>query len=175
MDKKHSKILKVGILGSLFDPPHRGHLFLARTALKTAVIDEVWLMPNYSHPWREAKESAQDRLAMCRLLVKNEQQIKVSEMEITRQGKSYTIDTVRQLKKQYPNYHFYWIMGNDRLIDLNKWKNIKQLLKEIEFIVLPKIKISSTMIRGRLKNQLSIIDLVPKEIEGYIKKHRLYL
>lgn len=171
MDKTRSK-KTVAVLGGTFDPPHFGHLWLAKTTLATGLVDEVWLMPNFSHPWREPIAKAQDRLAMCQFL--ENKKIRASKIEIKRKGKSYTIDTVRELKIRY-HYDFFWLMGSDRLIDLNKWKRTRELLKETEFIVFPRmIKISSSKIRERVKKGQSISDLVPKEVEEYIRKHKLY-
>ncbi len=173
--------MKVAVLGSPFDPPHRGHLWLAEKALTTKLVDEVWLMPNFSHPWREPEATASKRTEMCELLktdlpVGMQDKVKVSDLEIKRQGKSYTIDTVEELKNKYPDLTFFWLMGSDRLADLNKWKDIDKLLKEIEFIVLPKKpEISSTMIRDRIKKRLPISDLVTSRVEEYIKKNHLYV
>lgn len=182
MDNTHSKSPRVAVLGGAFDPPHLGHFGLAKTALKTGLVDQVWLMPNFSHPWREAIAPAKDRLAMCKLLVNPPspapgglRRARVSDLEIKRRGKSYTIDTVRELKRKFPDYVFFWLMGSDRLIDLKKWKVIERLLKEIKFIVLPKTTVSSTKIRERIKKGLSISGLVPKKVEEYIRKHNLYV
>ena len=100
--------------------------------------------------------------------------IRVLDLEIKRGGKSYTIETVRKLKKLYPKNHFFFLIGSDWVVNLDKWYKIDELYKEIEFISLPRTEISSSIIREKIKNGQSIKDLVPDEIEEYIKKHKLY-
>ncbi|MCF6465359.1 nicotinate-nucleotide adenylyltransferase [Clostridium sp. Cult2] len=128
----------------------------------------------------------------------------LSSIEIHREGTTYTIDTIKYLKSKYNNTKFYFILGSDSLYQIHKWKDYKELLSSCNFIVAkrkyldnnkleerikelselyksnmnilesPLIDISSTEIRNRIKNQLSIKYLVPESVELYIEKNKLY-
>ncbi len=186
--------MRIGILGGSFDPPHLGHILIARQVREIMKLDEVWLMPYFAHSWNKTTSSAVERLKMAKLI--NENGVKVSEIELIRKEKSYTINTVRILKKEY-SHKFYWIIGSDLLADYKKWKEHKQLTSEIEFIVVPRpgydlqpklpgnfmpilsskfisLNLSSSLIRERLKKKLSIDGLVPGSILSCIKKNKLY-
>lgn len=172
MDKRHSKQATVAIFGGSFDPPHLGHLGVIKKVLASGLVDEVWLIPNFSHSWKKTIASPDDRLKMCQLL--KDSKVKTCDIEIRRGGKSYTIETVRILKKKYPDHYFYWLLGKDLLKELSKWKDPEALKKEIEFIAFPETKISSTLIRERIKKNLPITRMVPKKVAEYIKTHKLY-
>lgn len=168
--------MRVAIFGGSFDPPHTGHLTLVKQVLAAGLVDEIWLMPTYISPGKRANASAQDRLAMCRLLAKLvNKQVKVSNLETQRKGESYTVDTVGELKKRFKSLKFYWLIGSDLVRQLSQWERQNQLLKEIEFIVFPKTGVSSTLIRERIRKKQTVTDLVPRKVEEYIKKHRLYV
>lgn len=169
--------MRIGIFGGSFDPPHEGHLNLIKQVMLSKVVDEIWLMPTFISPWKNEAASAEDRSAMCELLTKDLPlgwQVKVSDLEIKRRGKSYTIDTVRGLKKKF-NHQFYWLIGSDLVKDLPKWHKAEELYREIEFLVFPRTKISSTKIREKIKKGQPLNGLVPKNIEQYIKKHKPYV
>ncbi|MBI5465290.1 nicotinate (nicotinamide) nucleotide adenylyltransferase [Candidatus Gottesmanbacteria bacterium] len=172
MDKTRSK-KTIAIFGGSFDPPHLGHVSLIKKILKAGLVDEIWLVPNFSHKWKKIIASPNNRFKMCQLLIKNK--TKVCDIEIKREGKSYAIDTIRELKREYPGYQFYWLAGKDLLRELPKWKDPEALKKEIEFIAFPKTNVSSSKIRERIKKGLSITGLVPKKVEEYIRKHKLYV
>jgi nicotinate-nucleotide adenylyltransferase len=187
--------MRIGILGGSFDPPHFGHLLLARQTREIAGLDEVWLMPYFAHNWDETVSAAADRLAMTRLI--EEPGIKASDVEIREHSKSYTIDTVRRLKAKHP-HDFYWIVGSDVVGEFNRWKNHDILAREVQFLVFPRhghpvssalpqgftlvnspdlvtSNISSTIIRKRLQRGHSVIGLVPERVLAYIGKHKLYV
>lgn len=168
--------MRVAIFGGSFDPPHIGHEKLIKQALTAGVVEEVWLMPAFISPGKQAVASAQDRLVLCRLFVKSlGEKVRVADLEIKRGGESYTLETVRLLKAKFDQKHqFYWLVGTDLVGDLHRWEKAEGLFKEIEFLVFPRTALSSSAIRARIKKQLSITGLVPQEIENYIKKHRLY-
>jgi nicotinate-nucleotide adenylyltransferase len=186
--------MKIGILGGSFDPPHFGHLLVARQTLEIMNLDEVWLMPYFAHNWDSTVSPATDRLAMANLIV--EPKIKVSDEEINFNQKSYTIDTIRRLKNKY-SHDFYWIVGTDILAEFNRWKDPDDLQKEVKFLVfqrngyqMPQLlpsafekvvspdlvssNISSTIVRNRLVKGLSVVGLIPEAVLVYIKKHHLY-
>lgn len=199
--------MKVGILGGGFDPFHNGHLKAAIGALQKEKLDEVWLMPyfkrNLTKPCQQKSEkinskiklpSTSQKREMIRLSIKKYSRLKVSDLEIERKGISYTIDTILLLKKTFPQNEFYWIIGEDLLPEISRWKNFQRLIIETTFLVFPRKKrekktfqpylkyiktrklnkISSTEIRKRLYLGKAVRGLINKEEELYIKKHNLY-
>jgi len=180
--------MKVGILGGSFDPPHLGHLLAAEKAIKKNRLDEVWFVPynkrnldkgKSENPIIKSSNNLQ-RLEMTKLAVKGHKKFKVLDIEIKRGGVSYAIDTVLELKKKHLNYEFFWIVGEDLIPELPKWKDYKRLIKEINFIKVDNIgnreenKISSSTIKKRITKGLGIIELVTYRVEQYIKKNKLY-
>lgn len=186
--------MNVGILGGSFDPPHFGHLLVARQAREIMGLDEVWLMPYFAHNWDTTVSQARDRLHMTRLI--EEEGIKVSDEEMVQPEKSYTIDTVRRLKQKFP-HTFHWIVGSDVLGEFHRWKEPAALQKETTFFVFPRhgfpmpdvlpqgflpvsspdlvtSNISSTIVRNRLVKSLSVVGLIPEAVLGYIREHGLY-
>ena len=186
--------MNIAVLGGRFDPPHVGHLQMAKSLLIARPdIDEVWLIPANTHPWRPIHASEQDRLAMVKLMQTNT--IKASDIDVTRGGETYTIDTVRQLLQDRSNRYF-WVCGIDQLKDLYRWKEYDELNKLIDFLVFPRkgfdektnlpprftlIKdnfianeLSSSAIREKVRKGESMSGLVTPEVEQYIKEHHLY-
>jgi nicotinate-nucleotide adenylyltransferase len=186
--------MRIGILGGSFDPPHFGHLLVARQTLETMNLDQVWLMPYYAHAWDTSISPASDRLAMTRLIEADG--ILTSDIEIKSGQKNYFIDTTRILKKQY-SHDFYWIVGTDIVPEYNRWKEPESLIKEAKFLVFPRngypasdkmpscfqlitsrdlvvSNISSTRVRFRLTKGLSVSGLISEAVLGYINAHGLY-
>ena len=185
--------MKIGILGGAFNPPHIGHLVLANESLEKLNLDKVFFIPTNISPHKEAGgPSASDRLKMAQLVVADNENFEVLDLEIKRGGTSYTIDTVRELKKKYPADEFYLIVGSDLANDFSTWKDFETLrrigkivvanrqsyplTREDDFILLDitQIDLSSSQIRELIKNKKPIDELVTKEILDYIKQHKLY-
>jgi len=190
--------MKIAILGGSFDPPHLGHLLVAQQTLDFLNIDEVWLMPCFSHPFAKKMADPLFRLEMCKLSIGEayRRQLRVSDFEIRLKKQCFTIDTVRTLKKTFKADKFFWLIGSDNLADFRKWKDWQKLLKEIKFLVFPRIdypvkklpkgfiliksefliysNLSSDIIRERVKKGLPIKGMVTEEVEEYIKEHKLY-
>lgn len=198
--------MKVALLGGSFDPPHIGHVLIAKQVKERLRLDEIWLLPNYKHAFGKTQTNVRKRLEMCNLLAQID--VKISDFEIKRKGVSYTIDTLNTLSKKFPNYKFYWILGSDQLDDFQKYKDWKQIVKDHKLIIFPRefalsqlnntvkkafmlksipkniiimknkdlalTNISSSMIRKRVKEGLSIKYLVTEEVEEYIIKNKLY-
>lgn len=125
--------MKIAILGGSFDPPHVGHILVAQQVKRLLNIDQIWLLPAYSHPFSKSMSPALHRLAMVKLL--EDDTIKASDFEIQKKGVSYTIDTLENLKKTYPQHSFYWISGSDQIQDYPRWKNWKQFLTNHKIII----------------------------------------
>lgn len=118
--------MQIAILGGSFDPPHLGHLLISQQIKKHLNVDQVWLMACFQHPFAKKLTNPKHRLAMTKLL--ESESIRASDFEI-KQGKiNYTIDTIRELKKHYPNDTFYWIIGSDQLAKFKKWKEWQEIL-----------------------------------------------
>ncbi|EKD64703.1 MAG: hypothetical protein ACD_50C00320G0002 [uncultured bacterium] len=165
--------MKIGVLGGSFDPPHNGHLFVAKELLKQKAVEKIILMPVFKHPFGKQVTQAKHRLAMTKLL--DNENIIASDMELKKEGLSYSTDTLRALKNQFPKDDFAWIMGEDQLKDFKKWKGWKEIKEKFGLMVVPrKLAVSSSEIRKRIKMGKDIADLVPKEVKSYIMKHNLY-
>lgn len=189
---EHGK--KIGCLGLSADPPHCGHLAIARLLLKKKLVDEVWLIPCYEHSFGKLLCPSKHRWEMTKLL--EESGIKACDIEILRKGKSYTADTVRILKEKYRGYQFFWVLGSDivKSGSYKKWKDWQGLSLSVNFLIISRpgfiakelpsgfilvegsgSDISSTEIRKRIGRGLPIDNLVTPRIKKYIKKHNLYI
>ncbi|MBM3243930.1 MAG: nicotinate (nicotinamide) nucleotide adenylyltransferase, partial [Candidatus Omnitrophica bacterium] len=107
--------MKIGILGGTFNPVHIGHLILAEEALEKLGLNKIIFMPACLPPHKENIDIAapNERLKMVKLAIKGNKKFIVSDIEIKRAGRSYTVDTVRELKKRSPKDEFYFIIGSD--------------------------------------------------------------
>jgi nicotinate-nucleotide adenylyltransferase len=128
--------MKIAILGGSFNPPHLGHLLVARQVKETLRMDEVWLMPCNKHPFSKKIIAAQDRLQMTKLV--EEKGIKASDFEVKKNQISYTVDTIRTLIEKLPQHRFYWIIGSEQLSTFYKWKQPQKLLHNHRLIVFPR-------------------------------------
>ncbi len=128
----------IGILGGSFDPPHRGHIRLAEIAREELGLDSVILVPAGTPPHKTLSggASGQDRLNMARLASGERDWLTVSDIEICREGKSYSFDTVTALKAQFPGEKFCFICGTDMLLSLHKWYRAEELLKLTAFVAM---------------------------------------
>ncbi len=188
---------KVCIIGGSFNPIHIGHLILANTVLEELNLDEMIFVPCYIQPLKGDKDfaSSTHRLEMVKLAIQSNPQFTLSDIEINRKGKSYTVDTLKFFKKKYEN--LYFVIGADNIRDFHKWKEPDTILKIANLIVtnrgginiqipekirgkkiisctIPQIEISSTMIREKIRNGQSIKYLVPEAVEKYIIQNNLY-
>ncbi len=197
--------MKIGILGGTFDPIHNGHIEVALTALHQFELDEVWLMPAKYPPHKQQKEITGDhqRITMLYLAVEEHPELQVSLFEYERQELSYTADTLRLLKEQYPDDVFYYIMGEDSLKSLPKWYQPQEIVRRAVILVasrepesdsvrklanmrrqefeadvhvlnVPWNPVSSTEIRRRVACCEEINDLVPESVGEYILEQGLY-
>jgi nicotinate-nucleotide adenylyltransferase len=191
--------MKIGLLGGTFDPPHLGHLMMAEEALKQCGLNEVWFLPSYTPPHAERKVSshpveAEKRLEMVRSAIRNNERFRLSLVEYERKGKSYTYETLLELKGQYPEYQFYFIIGADMINDLPKWHRFEEISELVTFIGfnragvdyrppeniniievhMPEIAISSSLIRKRIGEKGAWRYFVPESVEKYIEVNGLY-
>lgn len=130
--------MRVGLFGGSFNPPHAGHLAVARAVRAALRLDQVWLIPAARPPHKpDHPEMAPpaDRLAMARLAAEGEDGLDVCDVELGRSGPSYTIDTVRELKAAHPATGFAWLLGADSVDELPTWRQAEALVREVELVV----------------------------------------
>lgn len=196
---------RLAVFGGTFNPIHRGHLSLCTQLADALEIPEVLLMPDRFPPHKEAPElvSGEHRLAMCRLASGEDPRLHASDLELTREGLSYTYLTLRQLSRVYPDRELYWFVGSDMLFTLLQWKCAEDFLpravfcagarhpgeeKELEQAaraieqaggrcrVVPcrVVECSSTEIRQGIAAGEDLSDLLPEGVWEYILRHHLY-
>lgn len=185
--------MKVALLGGTFNPPHIGHVMIARQVLDFTDTDEVWFLPNYGqHPEKPNVASVSDRVSMVSMITL--QKTRISTLEINNKLDGNTIHLLPFLPKEH-RYHF--IIGSDWLSRFHTWGNYQELLEKLPFFVFPRyghsieplyknmtvvshptlvsFDISCTKIRERVKLGFSIDNFVPAGVGEYIKTHKLYL
>ena len=129
-----SRRRSLGILGGTFNPPHLGHLAVARHAREELALDQVLLVPAHTAPYKSDGESRWDpgpqhRLRMCQLAVQGEAGLSVCAVEIERGGLSYTVDTLRSIHASHPDAELTFIVGADTACTLGSWREPQQLLE----------------------------------------------
>ena len=196
---------RIGIMGGTFDPIHVGHLITAEMVRSAALLDEVVFIPSARPPHKDGARaaSAEDRLIMTECAVQDNPYFCVSDLELRREGPSYTVDTIAELRDNLDGAELFFITGADAMNDLYRWHEPKRLLCSCQFIVAtrqgapldelllaekftaeershiqvlptPHLEISSSVIRARIRAGLSIRHLVPRAVEEYIEKRGLY-
>lgn len=132
---------KIGILGGAFNPPHKGHLLIANKVFKKLKLDKIFLIPFGLSPLKKKRLApAKDRLEMTRLLIGKNPKFSVLDYEIKKakkRKKSYTIETIRYLKKKFKNSEIFWIIGEDSLREIieGKWRGGLKVLNLAQFVV----------------------------------------
>ena len=125
--------MRIGIFGGTFDPPHNGHRKYALEAIDRFQLDMLLVVPTYAAPHKFHKGTADstDRMAMTQLLFGDDSRVNVSDIEIQRQGKSYTVDTVKQLREEYPDDELIFLMGSDMLLSFHRWREPEEIIKYV--------------------------------------------
>ncbi len=128
--------MRIGIFGGTFNPPHSGHKRLAQSILSEAGLDKILIIPTATPPHKQGDTlaSESDRLNMCRLLF-SEDAFEVSDIEMQRGGKSYTVYTVNKLRELYPGDELFLIIGSDMLLSFHKWFRYEDILKNVTLCV----------------------------------------
>lgn len=197
---------RLGIMGGTFDPIHYGHLVAAETARTEFDLDNVLFIPTGMPPHKDYRPvtAADRRYEMVKLSIKDNSFFKVSRLEIKRDGPTYTIDTLRTIKKIFPEQELFFITGSDVLEEILSWREPYEIIRlariigasrpgydagaslkrifdlypevkdRITELEIPALAISSTDIRNRIKNNRSIRYLLPEEVRIYIKNNQLY-
>lgn len=126
---------KYGIFGGSFNPIHYGHLMICEYIKDEMGLDKVIFIPTGNPPHKDLEVSAKDRYEMVRLAISPNPDFEISDIEATRVKMSYTVDTIRELKKIYREEKLYFLIGLDSIFQLKTWMKIGDLSKEIEFVV----------------------------------------
>ena len=187
---------RIGILGGTFNPIHIGHLAIAQMAQEKVGLDKVIFIPAFIPPHKTVKHlaAAKDRLAMARLAISDNPSFQVSDYEIKKGGRSFSINTVRHFRKVYAKKaKLYFIIGGDSLGQLPTWKQIDDLLKLVTFIAVNRpgyqrnhkaikhisveseLNIASSDLRKRITQGKTIKYLVPDKVIRYINQHKIYI
>ena len=197
-------IRRIGVFGGAFDPPHRAHVALVRSAIDSLQLDEVRVLPT-GQAWHRSASltDAVHRLAMTRLAFAEVPQAMVDEREIRRNGPSYTVDTLRELAAEHPGAQLFLLIGDDQRRSLPGWHQIAEIARlaiicaaardpqvaswhrgvatgsevtepPIEPLPMPLMPISATDIRERLSRQADVTALLAPGVERYIHEHHLY-
>lgn len=189
---------RIGVLGGTFDPIHKAHLELARTALLEAALDRVVFVVAGRPPHKtgDVHASPEHRLKMAQAAIAADPPLNVSDIEITRDGPSYMADTLELLQKQYPNARLYLIMGMDSLVDLPNWREPERILKyarilaaqrpgnhvsipaslegHYELLPFDQVNISSTQTRQRIAHNEDVSDVLPEAVIKLIQQEHIY-
>jgi nicotinate-nucleotide adenylyltransferase len=190
--------MKIGLMGGTFDPIHVGHLRAAENAREALGLDRVWFIPAAVPPHRAGPVSAAlDRYAMVALATAANPAFAASDVELLRDGPSYTADTLETLRALVPNDDLYLIVGSDTFPEIRTWKDPERVFGQCRVAVVHRpgdmraempdlpaervcwvegagLPISATEIRRRIREEHSIRYLVPEAVADYIEKRGLY-
>lgn len=192
--------MKIGIMGGTFNPIHIGHMHIADVALKRMNLDCVLFCPTGNSYTKDQSEivSALDRFVMVGIAIEKNDEFNVSSVDIIRQGPTYAIDTIQQLKVIFPHDDLFFIVGTDAFNELPTWKDYDKLIKLTKFIVVKRknevnrvltdeeqervylldndieTDISSTQIRKAIKENKPCKYLLPPGVYKYIETKQFY-
>jgi len=195
--------VNIGVLGGTFDPIHVGHLIVAEEARIKLGLEEVLFVPA-GEPWLKQDRDvtpAIHRVEMVRRAIADNPDFKLSTLEVDRSGPSYTVDTLQALQEQLSETSLFFVLGRDTLAELPLWKEPRKVIQLCRLVVpprlgsrdlrhleesmpglmtrvvqldMPVIGISSSGIRHRLAQGMSVRYLVPPGVEAYITEQRIY-
>lgn len=185
--------MRIGVLGGTFDPIHLGHLAAARAAMECARLDRVLFVPTGVPPHRPAAAAgAEQRMEMARLATRGEPRFEVSDVEVRRGGVSYTVDTLRELRRLHPHDELFLILGWDAAKLLPSWHEPDEVRRLASIVIVtrprsgpvspahdilcerPTPDISGSALRRALQDGEKVTDRVPEAVAEYIATHGLY-
>lgn len=196
----------VGIMGGTFDPIHYGHLAAAEGAMHVAGLEQVIFLPNRQPPHKVGRpvSPAEHRAAMVKLAIAGNPRFGFSDMELLREGPSFTIDTVRAVHANHPDWQTAFIIGMDSLLEITTWRDYRTLLaltdiiavgrpgfsaerrdqvlaalgpeltRRVRVVETPGVAVSSTELRQMAAVGYPLRYLIPEAVEHYVQEHRLY-
>lgn len=191
--------MRIGIFGGTFNPIHLGHLLVAQDTLEKLRLDTIIFIPAFNPPHKTVMLPYDIRKTLVKMAIRDNPNFQLSEIEKKRGGKSFTIDTLKILKKDFPTDKLFFIMGIDQYLELDTWKEPEKIFQMVKVAILKRpgysikfknepwynkantifldsieVGIKASDIRKRIRNNLSIRYLVPDSVLNYIKKNRLY-
>ncbi len=187
---------RLGVMGGTFDPIHNGHLVAASEVASALSLDEVVFVPT-GRPWQKpVVSSAEHRYLMTVIATASNPRFKVSRIDIDRDGPTYTVDTLREMKQANPDADLFFISGADAIAQILVWKDVESIWDLAHFVAvtrpghaleipaspkgaisvleIPALSISSTDCRLRVFDGKPVWYLVPDGVVQYIAKHELY-
>jgi nicotinate-nucleotide adenylyltransferase len=187
---------RIGVMGGTFDPIHNGHLVAASEVRQSFQLDEVVFVPTGEPYMKRVVTPAEHRYLMTVIATASNPDFTVSRVDVDRDGPTYTIDTLRDLKRDYPDDELFFISGADAIAQILDWKDIGELWELAHFVAVsrpghalsisglppqrvsslevPALAISSTDCRERVGRGFPVWYLVPDGVVQYISKHHLY-
>ena len=197
--------MKIGILGGTFDPIHHGHLILAETAYDRFGLDKVLIMPA-GDPYFKAERGVsadEDRAEMVKRAIAGNDHFEFSDLELIREGDTYTVDTLEILRQQSPGDELFLIVGSDTLFMMERWYKPQEIFQmatilssrrnipsseldaqmdhlrrtysaRVRNLYMPNIDISSTDIRDKMRHGMSVKYFLPDAVIDYINERGLY-
>ena len=194
--------MKIGCLFGSFDPPHLGHVLLAKYMREHQGLDQVWLVVTPQNPFKQDRKLSPEkhRLAMTHLAVQGLEGLSASGLELDMPRPNYTADTLTFMRKRWPQHRFSLIIGSDNLASLHEWKDASLMLEKTPVLVYPRpgleehlaqadllyhpsvtvvpdapqTPVSSTGLRGRLRNWHPVDGLLDPKVLAYIRQNGLY-
>jgi len=191
--------MKIGLFFGSYNPIHIGHLIIANHMVEYTDLDEVWLVVTPHNPFKKKTTLLADhhRLQMVREATEDYPKLKPSKVEFELPQPNYTINTLIHLYEKYPEHHFNLIMGQDNLFTFHKWKNYKEILKNHELYIYPRIaaekevpdifknpkmhmiaapivEISATFIRKSIAEKKNVRALLPDKVWNYLDEMNFY-
>lgn len=187
--------MRRGVFGGSFDPVHQGHLSVAAAAAGALQLDRVHFVPARQQPFKMGAHcaSAADRAAMLERAVAHDPRFVVDRREMERTGTSYTVDTLRSLRAEFPGDRLFFLVGADAALELPQWHEASRLPELADIVVLtrpgadvptsslidrvlevPPVDVAATEIRERVARGESIAGLVPDAVAEYMAERGLY-
>lgn len=196
--------MKIGLFGGTFNPIHYGHLMLLENVINELKLDKIYLLPTRVPPHKINRKIAdlKDRLAMIRTFTLTNDLINISDYEYKNVKVNYTYDTLNHFKREFPEDEIFYIMGEDSFLNIETWKNYRDIIGKYNIIVFKRFNdskesyrkieelkdakniifldgifnnISSTLIRNMIKENKSIRYLTSDDVIDIIKKRQLYV
>jgi len=188
----------IGLFGGSFDPIHFGHLLVAQAAREELQLERLFFVPAAQSPFKPDRvpTSAAQRLRLLRLALVSCEWCEIDEQELNRGGISYTIDTVRDFVRRFPESEIHYLIGADHVCQLHKWRASEELASLVKFAVIPRpgqegsalqapfkgrqlqgfpVAVSSSQIRARVRSRLPVRPFVPAAVAEAIHNNGLYL
>jgi len=191
-------VQRIGLFGGSFDPVHLGHLLVAQAAREELDLTRLFFIPAAQSPFKPDRQptAASERLRLLRLALAGQPWCELDDQELHRGGVSYTIDTVRDYARRFPDAQLFYLIGADHVAMLPQWREADELARRLEFVVIPRpgqsevpfpkpfrgrmltgfpLGVSSSQIRARVKGGKPVDHLVPAAVAEAIRNYRLYL